>query len=80
MSKVLIDNNKSVEGFGNAAKTVFDQKAQEQLLDNINVLYVALTRPEEQLYIISQYEVLNSKGEWPNTTSGKTEPMFWSPP
>ena len=69
LPKVLIDNNKAVEGFGDAAKTVFDQKAQEQLLDNINVLYVALTRPEEQLYIISQYEVLNSKGEWPNTTS-----------
>ncbi|CAM4091080.1 exodeoxyribonuclease V subunit beta [Flavobacterium antarcticum] len=69
LPKVLIDNNKAVEGFGEAAKTVFNQKAQEQLLDNINVLYVALTRPEEQLYIISQYEVLNSKGEWPNTTS-----------
>lgn len=69
LPKVLIDNNKAVEGFGNAAKTVFDQKAQEQLLDNINVLYVALTRPEEQLYIISQYVELNSKGEWPNTTS-----------
>ena len=69
LPKVLIDNNKAVEGFGTAAKTVFDQKAQEQLLDNINVLYVALTRPEEQLYIISQYEVLNSKGEWPKTTS-----------
>ncbi|WP_026977751.1 UvrD-helicase domain-containing protein [Flavobacterium tegetincola] len=69
LQRVLIDNNKAVEGFGNAAKTVFDQKAQEQLLDNINVLYVALTRPEEQLYIISQYETLNSKGEWPNTTS-----------
>ena len=69
LPKVLIDNNKAVEGFGEAAKTVFDQKAQEQLLDNINVLYVALTRPEEQLYIISQYETLNSKGEWPNTTS-----------
>jgi ATP-dependent exoDNAse (exonuclease V) beta subunit len=69
LPKVLIDNNKAVEGFGDAAKTVFDQKAQEQLLDNINVLYVALTRPEEQLYIISQYEILNSKGEWPNTTS-----------
>ena len=69
LPKVLIDNNKAVEGFGEAAKTVFDQKVQEQLLDNINVLYVALTRPEEQLYIISQYETLNSKGEWPNTTS-----------
>jgi ATP-dependent exoDNAse (exonuclease V) beta subunit len=69
LPKVLIDNNKAVEGYGRAAKSVFDQKRQEQLLDNINVLYVALTRPEEQLYIVSQYVEPNSKGEWPNNTA-----------
>lgn len=53
LSKVLIDNSKAVEGFGEDAKLVYDQKKQEELLDNINVLYVALTRAEEQLYIIS---------------------------
>lgn len=69
LPKVLIDNNSAVEGFGVAAEKIFNQKKQEQLLDNINVLYVALTRPEEQLYIISQYVELNSKGEWPNNTA-----------
>jgi ATP-dependent exoDNAse (exonuclease V) beta subunit len=59
-AKVLIDNSTAVEGFGKAA-AVFNQKKQEELLDNINVLYVALTRAEEQLYVISNMN-LSSKG------------------
>ena len=62
LPKVLIDNSSAVEGFGEEAKAVFDLKKQEELLDNINVLYVALTRAEEQLYVISNMN-LNSKGE-----------------
>jgi ATP-dependent exoDNAse (exonuclease V) beta subunit len=69
LPKVLIDNNSAVAGFSLSAENIFNQKKQEQLLDNINVLYVALTRPEEQLYIISQYIEPNSKGEWPNNTA-----------
>lgn len=53
LPKVLIDNTSSVEGFGEEASVVYNQKKQEELLDNINVLYVALTRAEEQLYVIS---------------------------
>ena len=62
LPKVLIDNSAAVEGFGEEAKVIYDQKKQEELLDNINVLYVALTRAEEQLYIISNMN-LTSKGE-----------------
>ncbi|WP_192499978.1 UvrD-helicase domain-containing protein [Flavobacterium sp. PL002] len=61
LPKVLIDNSSAVEGFGEKAKAVFDLKKQEELLDNINVLYVALTRAEEQLYVISNMN-LTSKG------------------
>ena len=61
LPKVLIDNSKAVEGFGAAAKSVYVQKSQEELLDNINVLYVALTRAEEQLYVISNMN-LDSNG------------------
>jgi ATP-dependent exoDNAse (exonuclease V) beta subunit len=59
LPKVLIDNSTAVEGFEEAA-AVFNQK-QEELLDNINVLYVALTRAEE-LYVISNMN-LSSKGK-----------------
>lgn len=53
LPKVLIDNSSAVENFGEAAAQVYRQKKQEELLDNINVLYVAMTRAEEQLYVIS---------------------------
>ena len=65
LPKVLIDNAKSVEGFGANAAMVFGQKKQEELLDNVNVLYVALTRAEEQLYIISQVVEPNDQGNYP---------------
>jgi ATP-dependent exoDNAse (exonuclease V) beta subunit len=64
LPKVLIDNSSAVEGFGEDALELYTIKKQEELLDNINVLYVALTRAEEQLYIISSKN-LSSKGELP---------------
>lgn len=64
--KVLIDNTNAVAGFGEAAAEVFFEKKQEELLDNINVLYVALTRAEEQLYIISEMVEPNKDGKYPN--------------
>ncbi|MDI1307604.1 MAG: UvrD-helicase domain-containing protein [bacterium] len=64
LPKVLIDNSSAVEGFGEEASFVYNQKKQEELLDNINVLYVALTRAEEQLYVISNMN-LSNKGEVP---------------
>ena len=64
LPKVLIDNSSAVEGFGEEAAEVYNQKKQEELLDNINVLYVALTRAEEQLYVISNMN-LSRKGDIP---------------
>ncbi|HLA54994.1 MAG TPA: UvrD-helicase domain-containing protein [Flavobacterium sp.] len=67
LPKVLIDNSSAVENFGQEAALVFQQKKQEELLDNINVLYVALTRAEEQLYIISSMN-LNKNDEPPKSS------------
>ena len=64
--KALIDNSSAVEGFGESASAVFNLKKQEELLDNINVMYVALTRAEEQLYVISQSLKERKDGEFPN--------------
>lgn len=64
LPKVLIDNSSAVEGYGKTAAELYNQKKQEELLDNINVLYVALTRAEEQLYVISSQN-LSAKGEAP---------------
>ncbi|MEZ0183798.1 UvrD-helicase domain-containing protein [Flavobacterium oncorhynchi] len=64
--RALVDNSSAVEGFGESASAVFNEKKQEELLDNINVLYVALTRAEEQLYVITQSLKERKDGEWPN--------------
>ena len=66
LPKALIAKNKGVEDFGEVASAVYQQKTQEDLLDNINVLYVALTRAEEQLYVISRMQKQNDKGVYPN--------------
>ncbi len=67
ISKTLVAKNKSVLNFGEENALIFKQKAQEELLDNINILYVALTRAEEQLYIISEQVTTNKDGNFPNT-------------
>ncbi|WP_281323104.1 UvrD-helicase domain-containing protein [Flavobacterium aestivum] len=66
MPKVLVDNSSAIEEFGEEASVVYNLKKQEELLDNINVLYVALTRAEEQLYVISQNVKPRKDGEYPN--------------
>ena len=65
--KFLIDKSSKVSGYGEEASVVYQQKTQEDLLDNINVLYVALTRPEEQLYIITSWKERNKQGNLPNS-------------
>ena len=69
LPKVLIDNTSAVAGFGIEALAVYEQKKQEELLDNINVLYVALTRAEEQLYVVSQLLQPKKDGLYPDNMS-----------
>jgi ATP-dependent exoDNAse (exonuclease V) beta subunit len=64
--KFLVNKSSGVKEFGTEAHKVYTQKEQEDLLDNINVLYVALTRAEEQLFIISSQKKRNKAGNLPN--------------
>ncbi|TYB78647.1 UvrD-helicase domain-containing protein [Bizionia myxarmorum] len=57
----LLNYSKTFEDYGDAGKEIFDRHQSELELDNINILYVALTRPIEQLYIISKLDI-NPKG------------------
>jgi len=66
--KALVDLKNDVAMYGKTAQRLFEQKKQEELLDNLNVLYVALTRAEEQLYIISSYKA-QANGKLPNKLS-----------
>lgn len=69
LPKALVNNTQSVAQFGEAAATVYQQKRQEELLDNINILYVALTRAEEQLYMISSMNINVKEEIAPNNMS-----------
>lgn len=61
MPQALVKNTKVLEKYNDATNEIYQTKSQEEILDTINVLYVALTRAEEQLHIISSYKV-TSKG------------------
>lgn len=61
VTRALVDAKKEVSEYGEKAAEVYEEKSQQDILDNINVLYVALTRAEEQLYVISGRNI-SSKG------------------
>lgn len=65
--KALVNQKKDVSNYGEKAKHTYEEKSQEEILDVINVLYVALTRAEEQLYVISNHLV--NKSGLPNNLS-----------
>ncbi|MBL0014563.1 MAG: UvrD-helicase domain-containing protein [Flavobacterium sp.] len=65
MPKALVDNTKSIENFGKEAVNIYKKQKEEELLDNINILYVALTRAEEQLFVISTLVKPKKDGEYP---------------
>ncbi|TBM99406.1 DNA helicase UvrD [Hyunsoonleella flava] len=50
----LLNFNNDFEHFGNQGLEIYNRHKSEQELDNINLLYVALTRAEEQLFILTK--------------------------
>ena len=66
-STALVNFNKELASFGETGESLYNSKRHEQELDTINLLYVALTRPSEQLYIISKSDL--SKKNGPNKRS-----------
>jgi len=59
--ETYINLNKDLESVNQLGSEVYNHHQTELELDNINLLYVALTRPVEQLYIIGKKDI-NSKG------------------
>lgn len=52
----LLNFNSDFEFFGDQGLEIYKRHKSEQELDNINLLYVALTRAEAQLYIITKQD------------------------
>lgn len=58
---LLLNYNKDIEHFGDLGSDLYQNHQSELELDNINLLYVVLTRAVEQLYVISKKD-FNAKG------------------
>jgi ATP-dependent exoDNAse (exonuclease V) beta subunit len=61
-SHTLLNFNKDFEDYSDEGNDIYNTRQSELELDNINLLYVALTRPVEQLYVISKKDI-SAKGE-----------------
>lgn len=70
LSNVLIDYSKKLNYIGEQGINLYNQQREELELDNFNILYVALTRAVEQLYIITEKKVSKDNNENLNYTSG----------
>lgn len=56
-SHTLLNFNKDFEHYGKEGNHIYTNHKSEQELDNINLLYVSLTRAIEQLYVISKKDI-----------------------
>ncbi len=60
--EVLVNEKKEVENYGPTAAGLYYEEEHKMELDALNVLYVALTRAEKALYVITEKD-LTVKGE-----------------
>ena len=67
---LLVQTNKSLADFEPDAEEIMLQHNEQHLLDQINVLYVAMTRPESFLYVISSLPKNTSEKETKSDTYG----------
>jgi len=58
---VLVSSSSQIEYTGDYGKEIFKNQTEELELDNFNLLYVALTRAKEQLFIISELKKAKDK-------------------
>jgi ATP-dependent exoDNAse (exonuclease V) beta subunit len=61
-SHALLDYSKNFEHYNSKTQTIYTKHQAALELDSLNILYVALTRPSQQLHIISEKDI-NKKGE-----------------
>ncbi len=58
---ILVSSSSQIEYTGDHGKEIFKNQTEELELDNFNLLYVALTRAKEQLFIISELKKAKDK-------------------
>lgn len=65
-SEILIPLNKNLENYGEIGKLLYNEQKEQGQLDTMNVVYVALTRAVEQLFVISNISNKNKEGNISN--------------
>lgn len=68
--ELMVNLNKDVQLISNEGESLYQRRQEELELDNFNLLYVALTRAMEQLYIITDKNLNRSGQENPRFYSG----------
>ncbi len=82
--EAFINYNKAIADYSKEAQDIVLKRQAQLELDKFNILYVALTRAVEQLYIISKLELTSKGVSNPNKFSGKLinylkHLTLWSP-
>ena len=60
----LVSSSSAIENIGEIGEKIFKEQKSELELDNFNLLYVALTRAKEQLYILSENKKVTEQLKW----------------
>ncbi len=61
--ELMVNLNKDIQLISEKGEAIYQKRQEELELDNFNLLYVALTRAEEQLYIITNKNLSKSGQE-----------------
>ena len=70
IESVLINYSDKLKVVSKEGERLFNERKEELELDNFNILYVALTRSVEQLYVITEKNLLKGGEENLKHTSG----------
>ncbi len=70
IKSILVNARNNLNDTGEKGERLFKEQREELELDNFNILYVALTRPIEQLYIVTEKNSSTKDEENLNHTSG----------
>ncbi len=65
-SEILIPFSKNAEAFGEIGATIYKEQISQEELDSMNVVYVALTRAVEQLFVVSNRHIAKKVGNVAN--------------
>ncbi|MDN3491452.1 UvrD-helicase domain-containing protein [Winogradskyella bathintestinalis] len=70
-STLLLNYNKDIAHYGDIGNHIYNTHQSQLELDNLNLLYVVLTRAVEQLYIISKKDIKSNGEVNKDTYAGK---------